>query len=125
MCLDASGTSHFNHLLDRKHEPLLYAFDLIWLDGTDLRQHPLIARKEKLAALIQSSRCNRIMYAQHVEEHAKKLFEEICRRDLEGIVGKRKLGIYKDDGTGWVKIKNREYSQAEGRHELLTRKAGS
>jgi hypothetical protein len=36
-------------------------------------------------------------------------------------VAKRKLGIYKDDATGWLKVKNRTYSQAEGRHELLTR----
>ena len=42
-------------------------------------------------------------------------------RDLEGIVAKRKLGIYKDDGNSWLKVKNRTYSQVEGRHELLTR----
>jgi ATP-dependent DNA ligase len=46
----------------------------------------------------------------------KHFFEEICVRDLEGIVAKRKLGIYKDDGNSWLKIKNRSYSQAEGRH---------
>ena len=40
---------------------------------------------------------------------------------MEGIVAKRKLGIYKDDATGWLTVKNRTYSQAEGRHELLTR----
>jgi ATP-dependent DNA ligase len=59
------------------------------------------------------------MYAQHVEKDGKDLFDEICRRDLEGIVAKRKASIYKDDGTGWLKIKNRNYSQAEGRHELM------
>lgn len=32
------------------------------------------------------------------------------------------MGIYKDDGNSWVKIKNRTYSQAEGRHELMTHK---
>jgi hypothetical protein len=36
-------------------------------------------------------------------------------------VAKRKLGIYKDDAPGWLKLKNPTYSQAEGRHELLTR----
>jgi hypothetical protein len=36
-------------------------------------------------------------------------------------VAKRKLGIYKDDATGWLKLKKPTYSQAEGRHELLTR----
>ena len=46
---------------------------------------------------------------------------EICAGDLEGIVAKRKLGIYKDDGNTWLKVKNRTCSQDEGRHELLTR----
>jgi ATP-dependent DNA ligase len=54
-------------------------------------------------------------------QHGKAFFAEICARDLEGIVAKRKLGIYKDDGNSWLKVKNRTYSQAEGRHELLTR----
>jgi hypothetical protein len=48
------------------------------------------------------------------------MFVEICARDPEGIGAKLKLGIYKDDGNGWLKIKNRWYSQMEGRHELLT-----
>jgi hypothetical protein len=54
--------------------------------------------------------------SQHDNERCgRKFFAEICRRDLEGIVGKRNLSVYKDDGLGWVKIKNRKYSQAEGR----------
>jgi hypothetical protein len=60
--------------------------------------------------------------SQHVEQYGKRFFEEICSRDLEGIVAKRRLGVYKDDGDGWIKIKNRGYSQPEGRHELLTRR---
>jgi len=47
------------------------------------------------------------MYAQHIEQDGKRFFEEICTRDLEGIVAKRKLSIYKNDGQGWLKIKNR------------------
>jgi ATP-dependent DNA ligase len=43
----------------------------------------------------------------------ERMFEEICARDLEGIVAKRRLGIYKDDGKAWLKVKNRSYSQAE------------
>jgi len=120
VCLDERGVSQFNRLLSRKAEPILYAFDLLWLDGEDLRKLPLIERKNRLARLVQSSRCDRIIYAQHIEREGKRFFQEICARDLEGIVAKRKLGIYKDDGNSWLKIKNRSYSQAEGRHELLT-----
>ena len=70
---------------------------------------------------MKASRCNRLLYAQHVEQEGKRFFAEICSRDLEGVVAKRRLGIYKEDATGWLKIKNGSYSQAEGRHELLTR----
>jgi bifunctional non-homologous end joining protein LigD len=121
--LDGSGVSRFNSLLSRKGEEVavFYAFDLIWMNSTDLRGLPLVERKERLCELVRRSQCQRLLYAQHIERTGKKFFNEICARDLEGIVGKRKLGIYKDDGNSWLKIKNRSYSQAEGRHELLTR----
>jgi bifunctional non-homologous end joining protein LigD len=122
ICLDSKGVSRFNALLERKVEPIFYAFDLLWLDGEDLRKLPLIVRKRRLQRLIESSGIRRILYAQHVDGRGKELFDEIWRRDLEGIVAKRKLSVYRDDGTGWLKIKNPKYSQAEGRHELLTRK---
>jgi len=121
ICLDAKGVSQFNQLLSRKGEPVFYAFDLLWLDGEDLRGMPLIERKKQLARLVRAAKCSRLLYAQHIEQHGKGFFAEICARDLEGIVAKRKLGIYKDDATGWLKLKNPTYSQAEGRHELLTR----
>jgi bifunctional non-homologous end joining protein LigD len=120
VCLDERGVSRFNQLLNRKAEPIFYAFDLLWLVDDDLRRLPLIVRKKRLHDLIRTSDGGRILYAQHVESEGNQMFEEICTRDLEGIVAKRKLGIYKDDGNGWLKIKNRSYSQAEGRHELLT-----
>jgi bifunctional non-homologous end joining protein LigD len=118
--IDTNGVSHFNDLLVDRSRAVLYAFDLLWLDGKDLRQRPLLERKKRLEKLVRKSGL-RLMYAQHVEGEGKQMFAEICVRDLEGIVAKRKLGIYKDDGNSWLKIKNRSYSQAEGRHELLTR----
>ena len=119
---DAQGVSQFYQLLSRKAEPVFYAFDLLWLNGEDLRNKALSDRKKRLARLIRSADYPRILYAQHIEQYGKRFFEEICSRDLEGIVAKRRLSIYKDDGQSWLKIKNRAYSQAEGRHELLTRK---
>jgi bifunctional non-homologous end joining protein LigD len=123
VCLDDHGVSQFNQLLNRKAEPVSYAFDLLWLDGDDLRPLPLAVRKKRLHNLILACPSGPILYAQHVETEGKRMFEEICARDLEGIVAKRRMGIYKDDGNSWLKIKNRSYSQAEGRHELLTRQS--
>jgi bifunctional non-homologous end joining protein LigD len=120
VCLDEHGVSRFNDLLNKKKQAVFYAFDLLWLNGEDVRQQPLIERKQRLCVLVRQS--ERIIYAQHIEGAGKQFFKEVCARDLEGIVAKRKMGIYKDDGNSWLKIKNRAYSQAEGRHELLTRR---
>jgi bifunctional non-homologous end joining protein LigD len=121
VCVDSNGVSQFNKLMSRKGKPVFYAFDLLWLNGDDLRSLPLIERKRWLHELVQGSRCDAIIYAQHIEGLGIGLFEEICARDLEGIVAKRKRGVYKNNGLGWKKIKNPKYSQAEGRHDLFTR----
>jgi bifunctional non-homologous end joining protein LigD len=122
ICIDGKGVSQFNQLLSRRTEPIFYAFDLLWLNDEDLRSFPLITRKQRLKNLLQSTGHSHIMYAQHVETQGRLFFDEICTRDLEGIVAKPKLSIYKDGGNSWLKIKNRNYSQAEGRHELLTKR---
>jgi bifunctional non-homologous end joining protein LigD len=56
VCLDSEGRSIFNELLHRKGRPTFYAFDLLYLNGRDLRQLPLLERKEKLRALIEKER---------------------------------------------------------------------
>ena len=121
ICIDGNGVSQFNELFSRSGHPIFYAFDLLWLNNEDLRNLPLIERKQHLCELIRKNKPARIIYAQHVEENGKLLFEEICRNDLEGIVAKRKHGIYKSDHIGWLKMKNPKYSQAERRHEFMTR----
>jgi ATP-dependent DNA ligase len=61
----------------------------------------------------------RLLYV--IEKRGKDLFRTACEHDLEGIVGKWKRGSYRSDGssTSWAKIKNADYSQIEGRAELL------
>jgi bifunctional non-homologous end joining protein LigD len=122
ICLDKDGVSQFNHLIGRRYEPVFYAFYLLWLDGKDLRKLPLMERKERLEKLLKKAKCSEILYAQHITANGVSFFEEICARDLEGIIAKRKRGVYRDDGKDWLKIKNPEYSRAEGRHDLLKHK---
>ena len=74
VCLDERGVSQFYQLLNRKAEPVLYAFDLLWLDGEDLRRLSLIERKQKLRDLIRSSGNSRLLFA----GEGKRLFKEIC-----------------------------------------------
>ena len=109
-------------VLSRRASGCFIAFDLLWLNGEDLRQQPLIDRKNRLHDLICAHQHMRLIYAQHIEGKGREFFREACARDLEGIVAKRKNSVYRDDGTGWLKIKNPRYSQAEGRHELWTRR---
>jgi bifunctional non-homologous end joining protein LigD len=118
VCLDSEGRSQLKELVYRRDRAVFFAFDLIWLDDSDLRQIPPIERKKKLNRLIQRTRGPRSSTAQHVERDGKLLFEEVCERNLEGMVCMRKSSIYAEHG--WIKVKNPHYAQAEGRHEMFT-----
>jgi ATP-dependent DNA ligase len=122
--LNAKGVSQFNGLMTIKGRDaaVFYAFDLVWLNGADLRGLPLLERKARLCKLVSGSHCPRLLYAQHIDGAGKQFFNEICHRDLEGVVGKRKNGLYREDRPDWLKIKNRSYSQTEGRQELMQSK---
>jgi len=56
VCLDERGVSQFNQLLSRKGEPVFYAFDLLWLDGKDLRQMPLSSERSD-SRLVRAAKC--------------------------------------------------------------------
>lgn len=63
----------------------------------------------------------RVVYLEHVAERGVELCEAACQHDLEGIVGKWVRGAYQSDGKGtsWLKVKNPNYSQMQGRRELF------
>jgi bifunctional non-homologous end joining protein LigD len=97
---------------------VFYAFDLLWLDGEDLRPRPLVERKRLLRSIVPE-RPSVMLYAEHIERTGIEFFRLACDRDLEGIVAKLRNGSY---GEGWYKIRNPRYSQYEGRRELFERK---
>jgi bifunctional non-homologous end joining protein LigD len=117
--LDSEGKSQFKPLLHRHGQASFYAFDMVWLNGEDLRLLPLVERKEQLRKLIFRSQIPGAICAGHVDTYGKALFEEVCSRDLEGIVCKKKNSVYALGGA-WLKVKNPSYSQAKGRHEMFT-----
>ena len=119
-CLDADGRSNFYALLFRRRAPFYCAFDLLMLDGEDLRGLPLLERKRRLLGIMPRVE-TRVRYVDHVHETGIRFFELACERDLEGVVGKFARGTYQSDGTAtsWVKFKHATYSQAEGRAELF------
>ena len=82
-----------------------YAFDLLELDGIDLTQLPLTARKDKLQALIGAS-SGRVRYSDHMIGMGETLFAHAYSSGLEGIISKRIDSKYKGVRTGdWVKTK--------------------
>jgi bifunctional non-homologous end joining protein LigD len=109
VCLDSEGRSRLNLLLRRGAEPVFYAFDLLWLNGKDLRQLPLVERKIRLRKLIEKSVCERIIYVQHIEMRGCVLYRAICKKDLEGIVAKRRDSVYSVSGH-WLKVLNPNYT---------------
>lgn len=123
VCLDENGHSQFDELLFRRGTARFCAFDLLHLDGKDLRNLPLIERKRMLRRIVPpSSAC--LLYVDHVEEHGERLFELACERDLEGIVAKHRQSRYvaEDGNPAWIKIRNGRYSQLIGRDELFERR---
>ncbi len=100
---------------------LYYAFDLLYLDGYDWRKMPLEERKKKLASLIQSG--DSLRYSDHYAAQGKALFEIARQKGLEGILAKKRDGIYQERrSTEWFKVKIRHrlecviggYTEPEG-----------
>lgn len=65
VCLDRCGMARFHHLMFRRAEPVFYAFDLVWLDGEDLRLLPLLERKRRLLSVIAKNREKMIQWDPH------------------------------------------------------------
>jgi ATP-dependent DNA ligase len=106
------GVSDFNALHSRKHdhEVQLYAFDILALDGDDLRGLPLSMRKTNLARLL-ARRPDGIFVAPFEQgEIGPDLFRKACEFGLEGLVSKRRDRPYQAGRSKhWVKVKNRNH----------------
>ena len=116
--LDEAGHSDFGELRKaitrRQHDLYFVAFDLLHLNGHDLRDMPLIDRRDILEALITAGQ--RIQFSQALPGDAKSIFHLIDKAGLEGMVSKRKDSVYRSgNSTAWLKIK----SYAVDEYDLL------
>ncbi|GLS36462.1 ATP-dependent DNA ligase [Mesorhizobium tianshanense] len=86
---------------------LYYVFDLMRLDGEDLRTEPLVERKQALQDLLGKQPDNpAVRFSDHFAEPGKVMLEHACRMGLEGIVSKRADAPYRSGrGLSWVKSK--------------------
>jgi bifunctional non-homologous end joining protein LigD len=112
VALDRKGKPVFRDLLRGEGFLAFAAFDLLWLDGEDLRPLPLVERKRRLTDLLPAD-TGPLYKILTLEEHGRALFSAIRKMDLEGIVAKRKTDPY-GSATTWYKIDNPGYSQSEG-----------
>ena len=105
--LTDEGLSDFGALEDdlgagRSDRLVYFAFDLLYLDGFDLRRAHLIDRKNLLSILLEGSD-DRLRYSAHVEG-GQSLLADACRMHLEGLVSKRRSSVYSSRRSAdWVK----------------------
>ena len=110
----ADGTMSFQALQNafdgaRDGRLVYFVFDLIFLDGVDLRGRSLDERKRKLAALLAGQpNDSPLRYSDHIGGQGRAVLEDACRRGLEGLIAKRADGKYlQGRNRNWVKLKCR------------------
>jgi bifunctional non-homologous end joining protein LigD len=117
---DENGISDFDALRSAVHKAphriVFFAFDLLHLDGQDLRRTPLIERRAALRKLIEPDPRSPIHFSDHVDCDGAKFFKAAAELGLEGIVSKRVQSLYRGGPSrSWLKTKN----MVEGEFILL------
>lgn len=106
----SAGASDFSALqadlsAGRADRFVYYAFDLLYLDGQDLRDAPLLERKVALARLLGDAP-PQLRYSEHFTENGEMVLRHACRLSLEGVVSKRANAKYHSGRTrDWIKSK--------------------
>jgi bifunctional non-homologous end joining protein LigD len=99
----------FDRLQFRKGRPcaiVFYAFDLLYLDGFNLTQCPLLARKKALKRILPKLNTGRLRFTDHIAGRGEPLLEQIEKLKLEGMMMKRKDSVYAfTRSRDWLKVK--------------------
>ena len=108
VALDVHGRSRFQLLQNALRGQVrlrYYVFDLLFLDGRDLRGEPLLERKRRLRAIV--GRDPLIRYSPHSRQHGIAEFDKARRAGEEGVIAKRAAGLYYSGRRTreWLKIK--------------------
>ena len=116
---DDNGLASFERIRYRQHDGdvFLYAFDLIELNGDDLRRDPLQVRKATLASMLAKARSG-IRLNEHIEGDSPTVFAHACKMGLEGMVSKRKDSPYRSGRSpDWLKMKNPAHAAVKREEE--------
>jgi bifunctional non-homologous end joining protein LigD len=125
---DPRGVANFSQLQDdlsksRYDRMAFYAFDILFLDGFDLRAAPLIDRKRVLAELLkESGDIGPVLFSESFEEDGQLMFDRAREMGLEGIVSKVKTAPYRSErNESWIKTKCLQIA----RYEVIGYKNGA
>ena len=104
-----NGASSFqalqNSLTTKGKDLVYYVFDLLYLNGYDIRRTPLLERKALLASLLREE-AGPVRFSDHFQGNGKELFETACKHSLEGIISKQANRPYTSGRSAdWLKIK--------------------
>jgi bifunctional non-homologous end joining protein LigD len=102
------GITSFSRLQRRGRERVavfLYVFDLLRLEGRDVRELPLRRRKALLREALRFG--GPVRLSSHRNEHGERLFREACQKGLEGLIAKRADSLYRSGARSrdWLKLK--------------------
>lgn len=117
VAVDESGLSHFQKLQNvfqtgQTEKLLYYVFDLLYLNGHNLKDLPLEKRKSIIETLFKSRVPAAIRYSEHLDGSGEMIFKEACRQHWEGIISKRRGSSYRPGrGLDWIKVKCSERAE--------------
>ncbi|HSD56317.1 MAG TPA: DNA polymerase ligase N-terminal domain-containing protein, partial [Candidatus Saccharimonadales bacterium] len=107
--VDEDGVAHFEWLQnwnrDQQGTLHYYIFDILWLDGHDVRDMPLLERKRLLQSAMPTN--DVLRFSDDIQGEGMHLFKEMQKRGMEGMVAKHANSSYReqDRGRNWLKVK--------------------
>ena len=111
-------------LRGRTEELCVWCFDLLRLNGRDLRSLPLEQRKARLGSLLAKTIRDARLRLSHTFDDGEQLLYAASRQGLEGVVSKRRKAPYVAGGaSGWIKVKTAEWREANRERYKLFEKA--
>ena len=111
VAMDETGKIDFQKLQNalktgEKAQLIYYAFDLLYLNGEDITDRPLLQRKKLLKQLIDQANVDTIRFSQHFDNPGKDILAASCKLNLEGIISKKTDSPYSPGRSGsWLKSK--------------------
>lgn len=118
IALNDNGTADFQALQSFAKKGgsaklVYYVFDLLWYDGKDYTQLPLIDRKAILRQILPTGD-DTIRYSDHLRGEGKAFFAAVLEKGIEGIMAKKGDSVYTvhHRSRSWLKIKNNQQTEA-------------